>query len=211
MSTPPPGGPQSADRPKRRRPRARTVVPLAVAVWAVLEIWLLVVVAEATNGFVVLLCLLAGLVLGASAVKRAGRSAWRNLTATVQRQQRAAGGAGTAEGEEQAAAPGGSRNGLHMLGGLLLIIPGFLSDALALPLLFPPTRKLIGRGLDRSIARRVAAPAAPGSLGDVFQQAREADEQARMHRPDGKVIRGEVVDPDKRHDGPQDGRDDRRD
>ena len=30
------------------------------------------------------------------------------------------------------------------------------------------------------------AAAAPGSLGDAFQQA-------RMHRPDGKVVQGEVI------------------
>ncbi|MFC4032004.1 FxsA family membrane protein [Streptomyces polygonati] len=197
MSTPPPGRSPSADQPKRRRWRARRVVPLVIAFWAVLEIWLLVVVARATNGFVVLLCLLAGLVLGAAAMKRAGRSAWRNLTATVQRQQRAAGMAGGPQGEEAAAVPpGGSRTGLHMLGGLLLIIPGFISDAVALVLLFPPTRKLVGRGLDRSLARHVPAAGEPGSLGDLLQQARDADEQATMHRPDGKVIRGEVIDPD---------------
>ncbi len=85
-----------------------------------------------------------------------------------------------------------------MLGGILLIIPGFLSDAVALVLLFPPTRKLVGAGLERvaerALRRQSAHPAEPGSLGDLFQQARDAGEQAKMHRPDGKVIQGEVVD-----------------
>jgi UPF0716 protein FxsA len=177
------------------------VVPLAIAFWTALEIWLLVLVADATNGFIVLLCILAGFVLGPAAMKRAGRSAWYNLTATVQRQQRAAGAPGAPQGEEAAPAhPGGSRSGLQMLGGLLLLIPGFLSDAMALPLLFPPTRKLIGKGLDVWLAHHVAA-ADPGSMGDLFQQARDADEQSRIHRADGKVISGEVVDHDKRHGG----------
>lgn len=167
------------------------MLPLVIAAWAVLEIWLLVVVAGATNGFVVLLCILAGFVLGAAAVKRAGRSAWRNLAATVQRQ--GVPGAPQSEGPAELP-PGGSRTGLHMLGGMLLIIPGFVSDAVALLLLFPPSRKLIGKGLDRMMRRHVPAPGDPGSIGDLFQQAREADEQARMRRPDGKVIQGEVVD-----------------
>jgi UPF0716 protein FxsA len=170
------------------------VVPLAVAAWAVLEIWLLTVVASATSGLVVLLCILAGFVLGASAVKRAGRSAWRNLAAAVQQ-----------PGTEPAAAqpaPGGGRTGLHMLGGILLIIPGFVSDAAGLLLLFPPTRRLAGALAERAARRamrRHPAAAEPGSLGDLFQQAQQAQqagEQARMRRPDGKVIQGEVVDRD---------------
>jgi UPF0716 protein FxsA len=171
-------------------------VPLAIALWVVLEIWLLIVVAGATSGFIVFLCIVAGFVLGAAAVKRAGRSAWRNLTATMQRQ----GAPGAAAGETPAELPaGGSRTGLHMLGGMLLIIPGFIGDAAGLVLLFPPTRKLVGKVLDRTLARRLNAAAAdPGSLGDLFQQAQEADQQARMRRPDGKVIQGEVVDDDKR-------------
>ncbi|BBA95932.1 hypothetical protein RVR_1005 [Actinacidiphila reveromycinica] len=152
-TTPPPVRP-----PRRRRSRARTFVPLAIAAWAVLEIWLLILVAGATNGFVVLLCILAGLVLGAAAVKRAGRSAWRNLTASVNAQQQ-----GVAPGPPE----GGGRNGLAMLGGLLLIIPGFVSDAVALVLLFPPTRALIGRRVDRAILAR-GVPMPPGGPGGGF-------------------------------------------
>src|SRR4051812_3313930 len=121
-STPPPVRPRPAQ--PRRRSRARTVVPLVIAAWAVLEIWLLVVVGSATSGLVVLLCILAGFVLGAAAVKRAGRSAWRNLTAAMQQQQQP----GAEQGAEVRPA-GGGRTGLHMLGGVLLIIPGFISDA----------------------------------------------------------------------------------
>lgn len=172
-------------------------MPLTVAAWAVLEIWLLTVVAQATSGLVVLLFILAGFLLGAAAVKRAGRSAWRNLAASVQQ--------GSAQGEGAEGAPrpvqpaGGGRTGLHMLGGLLLMIPGFVSDGVALLLLFPPTRKLIGhlgeRAANRALAKRTPVAGEPGSLGDFFQQARDAGDQARIHRPDGKVIPGEVIPP----------------
>jgi UPF0716 protein FxsA len=90
-----------------------------------------------------------------------------------------------------------------MLGGILLMVPGFVSDAAGLLLLFPPTRRLIGslseRAARRAMLRHPAAAAEPGSLGDLLQQAQQAqqaDEQARMHRPDGKVIQGEVIDRD---------------
>lgn len=177
------------------------MLPLLVAAWVVLEIWLLIVVAGATSGFIVALCILAGFVLGAAAVKRAGRSAWRNLTASVQAQQ-----AAQQSGQEAPAPPpaGRGRTGLHMLGGILLIIPGFLSDAVALLLLFPPTRRLIGaaveRAAERGLRRRSVPAGEPGSLGDLFQQARAAEEQARMRRPDGKVIPGEVVDEHDHHE-----------
>ncbi|MET9223068.1 FxsA family membrane protein [Streptomyces sp. NPDC088197] len=195
MSTPPSVRPQQPGPRRRRRSRVRTILPLAVAAWAVLEIWLLIVVAGATSGLTVFLLIVAGLILGASAVKRAGRSAWRNLTAQVQAAQAQAARDPNAAPTPPAESKG--RNGLAMLGGLLLIIPGFLSDAVALFLLFPPTRRLIGKGVDRLNARALAArPAAgePGSVGDLFQQARDANEQIRIHKPDGKVIQGEVVD-----------------
>ncbi|SHN28366.1 UPF0716 protein FxsA [Actinacidiphila paucisporea] len=168
-------------------------MPLVIAAWAVLEIWLLTVVASATSGLVVLLCIVAGFVFGAAAVKRAGRSAWRNLAATMQQP-------GAEQGAVAPVPAGGGRTGLHMLGGMLLIIPGFVSDAVGLLLLFPPTRKLIGSLAERAAARslrRHPAAADPGSLGDLFQQAQQAGEQTRIHRPDGKVIQGEVVDRDR--------------
>lgn len=158
------------------------------------------VVADATNGFVVLLAILAGFVLGAAAVKRAGRSAWQNLAASVQ-QQNSQGAQGEPEGAGPGPRPaGGGRTGLQMLGGILLIIPGFLSDAIALLLLFPPTRKVVGAVADRAGARAMRRHPSPepGTLGDLFQQARQAEDQARMRRPDGKVIQGEVVDKDHR-------------
>jgi UPF0716 protein FxsA len=43
---------------------------------------------------------------------------------------------------------------LGLLGGALLLIPGFVTDVLALPLLLPPTRHLIRRALSRRLAQR---------------------------------------------------------
>ncbi|MEU0136343.1 FxsA family membrane protein [Streptomyces sp. NPDC006296] len=176
--TPPPTRP--------RRSRARTLLPLGIAVWLVLEIWLLTVVAGAANGFTVLLILVAGAVLGAVVIKRAGRRAFRNLTETLQRMPGQP-GAPTAPAE----APSGTKgNGLLMLGGLLLMIPGVLSDAAGLLLLLPPVRAVLGRYAERSLDRRMRSATA-GGFSEAFQQA-------RIHRPDGKVVQGEVV----REDGP---------
>ncbi|MEU7102547.1 FxsA family membrane protein [Streptomyces longwoodensis] len=161
----------SSGRP--RRSRLRTVLPLAVVAWLVLEVWLLTVVAGASSGLVVLLLIVAGVVLGSAVIKRAGRRAFQNLNEALNR--------GTAPGR-------GGGNGLMMLGGLLLILPGLVSDALGLLLLLPPVQRAVGRYAERTVDQKLRA-AVPGSLGDAFQQA-------RMHHPDGKVVPGEVV----RHD-----------
>ncbi|MFC7938884.1 FxsA family membrane protein [Streptomyces sp. NPDC057387] len=179
--------PRSPARPPRSR--LRTFLPLGVAAWLVLEIWLLAMVAGASSGFVVFLLLVAGVVLGSVVIKAAGRRAFRNLTETLNQQQ-----SGT---PPEAARPNSEGNGLMMLGGLLLILPGLISDALGLLMLLPPVQKAVSRYAQRTVERKLR-DAGPGTLGDAFRQA-------RMHRPDGKVVQGEVVrdDPD---DFPQDPR-----
>lgn len=165
------GAPTPTHPARPRRSRLRTFLPLGLAAWLVLEIWLLTVVADAAGGLAVFLLLLAGLVLGTVVIKRAGRRAFQNLNEALQR-------GGTP-------APSSGGNGLMMLGGLLLMLPGLISDALGLLLLIPPVQKALGRYTERTLDRRLRQ-AGPGSLGDAFQQA-------RIHRPDGKVVQGEVI------------------
>lgn len=178
--TPPPTRP--------RRSRARRFLPLALAAWLVLEVWLLTVVASAAGGLTVLLLLVAGAVLGTVVIKRAGRRAFKNLTETLQQRP---GQPGATEAPQVTGGKASRGNGLLMLAGLLLLIPGLISDAAGLLLLVPPVRTLISRRAEQSLERRMRA-ASPGSLSDAFQQA-------RMHRPDGKVVQGEVI----REDGTQ--------
>ncbi|MFI6660727.1 FxsA family membrane protein [Streptomyces sp. NPDC050523] len=176
------GAPTPIHPARPKRSRLRTFLPLGVAAWLVLEIWLLTVVAGASSGFTVFLLLLAGFVAGAAVIKKAGRRAFQNLNEALQR-------GGTPQS--------GGGNGLMMLGGLLLMIPGLVSDVVGLLLLIPPVQKTLGRLTERTLDRRLRE-AAPGGFGDAFQQA-------RIHRPDGKVVQGEVVR-DEPGDAPQDPR-----
>ncbi|MEV6679979.1 FxsA family membrane protein [Streptomyces erythrochromogenes] len=173
--------------PRRRSP-ARTFLPLAIAAWLILEIWLLGMVAEAAGGLAVAALIAGGLVLGAVVIKRAGRRAFKNLTDTFQQAQ---------QGQQPAPQQPGQGNGLTMLAGLLLMLPGLLSDVAGLLLLLPPVRAWVGRRATRSLERKMAAAPA-GSFGDAFQQA-------RIHYPDGKIVQGEVIREDR--PGPQDGPD----
>lgn len=167
----------------RRRSPARTFLPLAVAAWLVLEIWLLGLVAGAVGGLGVAALIAGGIVLGSVVIKRAGRRAFSNLTSTFQQAQ---------QGLRPAPQQQGGGNGLTMLAGLLLILPGLLSDAAGLLLLLPPVRAWAGRRFSRSLERRMASAASAGGFGEAFQQA-------RIHRPDGMVVQGEVI----REDGGQ--------
>ncbi|MFI6940097.1 FxsA family membrane protein [Streptomyces sp. NPDC050418] len=184
------------DRPGGRpagRSKLRRFLPLGIAAWLVLEIWLLIQVASATSGFVVFLLLLAGVVLGSVVIKRAGRRAFKNLTDTLQQAQTAA---ATGEAPAAPSAPASKGNGLTMLGGLLLIMPGLISDVAGLVCLLPPVRKAVAARAEKSFEKRLSE-ASPGSFEDAFQQA-------RIHRPDGKVVQGEVIREDTpRDDGPR--------
>ncbi|MEU1302340.1 FxsA family membrane protein [Streptomyces shenzhenensis] len=164
------GAPTPPQPTRTRRSRLRRYLPLGIAVWLVLEIWLLTQVAGAAGGLTVFLLLVAGAVAGSVVIKRAGRRAFRSLNEALQRGVPPERGGG---------------NGLMMLGGLLLMIPGLLSDAVGLLLLIPPVQKAVSRAAERVFERKLHR-AAPGSLGDAFQQA-------RIHRPDGKVVQGEVI------------------
>jgi UPF0716 protein FxsA len=175
-STPPP-----SVRPRRSGPLR--FLPLGIAAWLVLEIWLLIVVAGATSGFIVFLLLVAGFVLGSVVIKRAGRRAFRALSETLQQQQ---------SGVLPQGGTNSEGNGLMMLGGLLLMLPGLISDALGLLLLVPPVQKGLSRYAERTFERKMREAGA-GTLGGAFQQA-------RIHRPDGKVVPGEVIRDDESRD-----------
>ncbi|MGW7383667.1 FxsA family membrane protein [Streptomyces sp. NPDC054794] len=164
------GAPTPPPRTRPRRSRLRTFLPLGIAAWLVLEIWLLTVVAGAASGFTVFLLLVAGFVAGSVVIKRAGRRAFQSLNEALQR-------GGSPER--------GGGNGFMMLGGLLIMIPGLVSDAVGLLLLLPPVQKALSRYAERTVDRKLRQ-AAPGTLGDAFQQV-------RIHRPDGKIVQGEVI------------------
>ncbi|MEU0053573.1 FxsA family membrane protein [Streptomyces sp. NPDC006309] len=174
------GAPPSPYAARPRRSRLRRYLPLGLAGWLVLEIWLLTLVAGAAGGLSVLLLLIAGAVAGSLIIKRAGRRAFQNLNEALRR------GGSPARG---------GANGLTMLGGLLLMIPGLVSDAVGLLLLLPPVQRAVSRRTENALERRLRK-AAPGSLGDAFQQA-------RTHRPDGRVVQGEVVREDRPGPGEQ--------
>ncbi len=142
-----------------------------------LEIWLLIELAGLIGGLGVLAVLIGAALLGGWVIKRAGLRALRSTTAGMR-----GGDPFGAPAAGPVVDPGGdpvareSRTAVTIVGGLLLILPGLLSDLLGLACLFPPTAALLRRFPERWVRR--------------------STEQFRIHRPDGRVVPGEVVDPD---------------
>lgn len=104
------------------------VIPIA-------ELWAIVQVAQEIGVVQTLGLLIAISVLGAWLLKQQGMATWRRLQMTMQR--------GEIPTEEV------TDGALIVLGGALLLTPGFLTDAVGLILLFPPTRSTV-----KSVARR---------------------------------------------------------
>jgi UPF0716 protein FxsA len=84
-------------------------------------------------------------VVGLFVVRREGAAAWRSLNRSVR--------TGEPPSRDLADAT------VLMLAGILLIIPGFVTDVFALLLLFPLTRPLARRPVERALLRAAAGQA----------------------------------------------------
>lgn len=89
---------------------------------------------------------------------------------------------------------------LLMLAGVLLIVPGLITDAMALALLVPAARQWLGRQIMSGLQRAASAPdpfddvrprPAPGSRQDPFASGPRADKE-------GPIIEGEFQRLDER-------------
>ncbi|MCF2532227.1 FxsA family protein [Yinghuangia soli] len=172
--------------------RAAILLPL-VAV-PILEIYLISRVGTAIGAGNTVLLLLAGVIAGALVIRYEGRRALRRLQNAMTEN--------AGPHDTVAAVPGPATNraaadaGLAIAGGVLLIIPGFISDALGLLCILPFTRPLVRRLIGGAVGSQVAKRT---RFGAAVGEARRMQDQMRMHQPDGKVVQGEVITPDGAH------------
>jgi UPF0716 protein FxsA len=147
---------------------------LAFIVLPILELFVIVQVAQATNILVTVALIIAISAAGGWLMKREGRSAWQKFNAKVSR-----GEVPTNEIID---------GFLVLFGGALLLTPGFVSDLLGLVLLLPPTRALV-RPAIRSRARTSFVISGPGfrqrggpaDAGDVWDVEGWEDAPRRDH------------------------------
>jgi UPF0716 protein FxsA len=147
----------------------------------IIEIWLLIQVGQAIGGWQTLLLLVVDSLLGAWLLRREGRRTWRAFRLAL--------------AERRVPAREVADGVLVIIGGTLLITPGFLSDVVGLLFLLPPSRSVIRPVLTRVVAGRMGVV---GMVAPAGGQRRPPSYRAP------KVVDGEVVDPEQ-HEGPPPG------
>ncbi|MEV5707260.1 FxsA family protein [Actinoallomurus sp. NPDC052274] len=151
----------------------------------VIEIYVIIQVGELIGGWPTVALLLAESILGAWIIRYEGRRAWRAL-------KEAFGGGGMPDRELADA-------GLVLVGGVLLLTPGFVTDLFGFLFVLPFTRPLVRLLLSRFVARRVStarrrATLRFGDLGGVYGPGPAEPE------PEHRVVRGEVIEEDREAD-----------
>ncbi len=146
------------------------LVVLVFICWSLAELFVVVKVAEAIGVLATVVLLLLSWPLGGWVLRSRGRAAWRRLSQAV--------AAGRAPGREVL------DGALVVLGGVLLIVPGFISDVIGACLLLPPTRWLMRRQLARNLQSRFVVQATRFTGGsrpyDVDSTAIDVD-QPQLH------------------------------
>lgn len=118
-----------------RRPRILPLLGALALALPVLEILVIIEVARAIGGGLTFLLLVGGVVGGIWLIRREGQRSVRAMMA----------------GWRQGAPPveGLARSGWVVLAGVLLAIPGFITDVLAALVVVPFTRRVLGRLVPR--------------------------------------------------------------
>ena len=139
----------------------RGVASEAMPLLALVALFILVPIAELYVIFAVvgdaigilptLALLVLGSILGSLLLRLQGRAVWRRF--------RQASGRGQVPHREV------MDGALVILGGALLLTPGFITDIVGLLLLIPPTRAVARRILTRALARRVVVGVAGAAAG----------------------------------------------
>jgi UPF0716 protein FxsA len=138
------------------------VILLLLILWPVAELVVMVEVAEAIGVIWMLLLLLVSWPIGVWAIRSQGRGVMRRLAAAIAEQR-----APTREVLDGA---------LVLVGGALLIIPGFIGDVLGAVLMLPPTRAIARAGIVRNIRSRLVVRVVGFGAG---RQSYDVDSTAR--------------------------------
>jgi UPF0716 protein FxsA len=152
-----------------------TALAVSLLVLPLLEIVVIIAVGRAIGGWPTFLLLVAESALGAWLVRREGGRAWRALREALSTGRMPAGELADAA--------------LVLVGGTLLLTPGFVTDVAGFFFVLPMTRPVARRLLTRLVERRLLG-ASPWGRGGASERLVPGHPAAA----DGDVIEGEVVD-----------------
>lgn len=154
----------------RRRGRIGWLVVLMLVVVPLAEIYVLIQVGQVIGPWWTILLLVVDSIIGGWLIRREGGRAWRALNGAI--------GSGRMPTREIA------DGALILIGGTLMLSPGFVTDAVGILLILPVTRPLFRGVLTGFVARRVVL----GATGS------DAGWPGRPGGPEGPVVRGDVID-----------------
>jgi UPF0716 protein FxsA len=146
---------------RRRRFPWWLLVATFIAV-PILEIYVIIQVGQVIGAWWTIALLIADSIFGSWLIRHEGRRAWQALTVAIE--------SGRMPATELA------DGALILVGGTLMISPGFVTDIFGIVLILPFTRPLARRLLTRVVARRLLVVRRDGP------------------GPQGPVVRGEVID-----------------
>lgn len=153
--------------PRRRGPLGWLLV-VALIVVPLLEIYVLIQVGQVIGAWWTILLLVVDSIIGSWLIRREGGRAWRALTTAIN--------SGRMPARELA------DGALILVGGTLMLSPGFVTDAFGILLILPVTRPAFRRLLTGFVTRRVVV----ATLGETGRGPGAG--------PQGPVVRGDVVD-----------------
>jgi UPF0716 protein FxsA len=159
-------------------------IAAALLLVPIIEIYVIIQVGQVIGGWPTVGLLLVESALGAWIIKREGRRAWNALQTALK--------TGRMPGRELADAA------LILVGGTLLLTPGFVTDIFGFFFVLPFTRPLARRLLTGFVNRRVVAQLGGNPLTGFIPGGFQPPTTNRPASDD--VIQGEVIDPDRPQD-----------
>jgi UPF0716 protein FxsA len=175
--------------------RLLIIVGLLVVV-PIIEIAVLIAIGQVIGAAWTILLVLATSALGGWLLRREGGRAWRAFQTDL------------AEGRP----PGNTATDglLVLIGGIFMLVPGFVSDVIGGLLILPPTRRVARALVLRTFSHRISPAAATSLFGPRRVRARygqphpAAEQDVRQGAPGtaqgpgengGEAIEGEIIDP----------------
>ncbi|MDN5791159.1 MAG: FxsA family protein [Micrococcales bacterium] len=178
----------TAPRPRRSRLQPTRLALLGLVLLVLLEVLAARFIGGLIGALPTLLLLMALSALGLVVISRGGGRAWRALGQALQQ--------GRMPARELA-------DGIVVLvGGLLLVVPGFITALLGLLLVLPVTRPIARTLLEAGIAKRIVTSTAFPGGPSVTDRPAGPGGQTGPTRPTGpsqstasdEVIEGEIID-----------------
>ncbi|RYC07024.1 FxsA family protein [Nocardioides zhouii] len=169
--------------PTRRRGWLRPVLVAAFVLIPLAEIWAILQVGQLVGPWWTIALLVLDSMIGAWLIKREGGRAWAALRQALQQ--------GRMPARELA------DGALILIGGTLMLSPGFVLDLAGILLILPFTRPVARRLLTSVVERRlVVVPTFGAGFGPGFDSGSAGPGNGRRPGPgpEGPVVRGDVVE-----------------